>query len=194
VIPMSLMSRRPPASGRKRSVLRRWGRDSQGTTAIEFAVVALPFFFFSFGIMGLGLHFFTSSALENAVEQAARKIRTGQAQKEGKTLNDFKNMVCTAATGYIKCDTSLRVHIQSGANWSNIVPRPCLSNGALNSSAGSSTDLVSSASGGASQAVLVTVCYEWTLAQKLPFLMMGDLANGSALIQASSTFRTEPYQ
>ena len=43
-------------------------------------------------------------------------------------------------------------------------------------------------------AVLVTACYEWDLAKKLPFLLMGDLSNGSALIQASSVFRTEPYK
>jgi hypothetical protein len=39
----------------------------------------------------------------------------------------------------------------------------------------------------------VTVCYEWELAGKIPFLNLANMANGSALIQASTTFRTEPY-
>lgn len=175
-------------------MLRRWGRDARGTTAIEFAFVAMPFFLFALGIMGLGLHFFAANSLEHSVESAARKIRTGQAQKEGKTMADFKQMVCDASSGYIKCDSKLQIHVQSGANWANIVPRSCLSNGNLTPTPGNGTDPLAGASGGAGVAVLVTACYEWDLAQKMPFLLLGSLANGSALIQAASTFRTEPYQ
>lgn len=184
----------PKTKAKSHSFLKRWGRDTEGATAIEFALVAMPFFLFAFGILGLGLHFFTNNALEHAVDTAARKIRTGQAQKEGKTLAQFKQMVCDAGVGYIKCDSSLKIHVQSGANWSNIVPRPCITNGSLTASAGQDADALSGSSGEASVAVLVTACYEWSLAQKLPFLLMGDLANGSALIQASAVFRTEPYK
>lgn len=184
----------PKKKAKSRSFLKRWGRDAEGTTAIEFALVAMPFFLFAFGILGLGLHFFTNNALEHAVDTAARKIRTGQAQKEGKTLAQFKQMVCDAGVGYINCDSRLKIHVQSGANWSDIVPRPCITNGSLTSSAGQDADLLSGSTGEASVAVLVTACYEWSLAQKLPFLLMGDLSNGSALIQASAVFRTEPYK
>lgn len=181
-------------AARPRRFLKRWGRDAGGATAVEFALVALPFFLFAFGILGLGLHFFTNNALEHAVDTAARKIRTGQAQKEGKTLANFKQMVCDAGSGYINCDSRLKIHIQSGPNWSNIVPRPCISNGSLTASTGNDADALAGSSGEASVAVLVTACYEWDLAKKLPFLLMGDLSNGSALIQASSVFRTEPYK
>lgn len=184
----------PKTAHRSRRFLKRWGRDAEGTTAIEFALVSMPFFLFAFGIMGLGLHFFTNNALEHAVDAAARKIRTGQAQKEGKTMAQFKQMVCDAGASYLNCDSRLKIHVQSGANWSNIVPKSCLSNGALADSAGGANDALSGATGEASVAVLVTACYEWDLAKKLPFLLMGDLGNGSALIQASSVFRTEPYK
>lgn len=184
---------RPQTSGAV-GFFGRWRRDRRGTTAIEFAIVAMPFFMFAFGIMGLGLHFFTSNALEHGVEAAARKIRTGQAQKEGKTLADFKQMVCDETGSYINCDSKLRIHVQSGASWAAINPRTCLSNGSLAATVGADTDPLSGSSGGASQAVLVTACYEWDLAQNMPFLLMGDLSNGSALVQAASTFRTEPYQ
>ena len=62
---------------------RRWQRDDRGATAIEFAMVAMPFFMFCFGILGVGLHYFSTNSLEHAVEAAARKIRTGQAQNSG---------------------------------------------------------------------------------------------------------------
>ena len=41
--------------------------------------------------------------------------------------------------------------------------------------------------------MLVTTCYEWQLAGSMPFLRLGHMNNGSALIQASTTFMTEPY-
>ena len=175
--------------------LRSWSRDTRGSTAAEFAVLAFPFMFFLFGIIGLGFYFFTTTCLEFGVETAARQIRTGQAQKGGTTQAQFKQLVCNTAGTFIDCSsTKLKVHIQSAASWSGITPTPCLSNGGLTNSAGAGTDAISASSGAASQAVLVTVCYEWTLAQSLPYLMLGNMSNGSSLIQAATTFRTEPYQ
>ncbi len=168
-------------------------KDTSGATAVEFAIVAVPFFMFAFGIMGLGLHFFTSNALEHGVETVSRQIRTGQAQNGDMDLASFKDAVCDETAGYINCD-DLNVHIQSGTTWSDITPTPCLSGGSLTASAGGGTDLVADYSGGSSQVVLITACYEWKLAQSLPYLMLGDLGNGSALIQAASTFRTEPFE
>jgi hypothetical protein len=86
------------------------------------------------------------------------------------------------------------VHIQSGANWSDIDPESCLDeNGDMAVPAGSDTDPVTNLSGGASSVVLVTACYRWDLAKVLPFLMLGNMQGGSSLIQGVSTFRSEPY-
>ena len=37
-------------------------------------MVAMPFFMFCFGILGVGLHYFSTNSLEHAVEAAARKF------------------------------------------------------------------------------------------------------------------------
>ena len=47
--------------------------------------------------------------------------------------------------------------------------------------------------GGASKIVLVWVCFEWEFAKSIPFLNFSDMNGGSRLIQATTTFRTEPY-
>ena len=60
---------------------RRLARDENGVTAIEFAMVGLPFFMMLFGIMGVGFYFFTIFNLENAVEQASRPLRTGEVRE-----------------------------------------------------------------------------------------------------------------
>ena len=43
------------------------------------------------------------------------------------------------------------------------------------------------------QPVLVTGCYQWKFGGSLPFFKIGNMADGSYLIQASATFRTEPF-
>jgi Flp pilus assembly protein TadG len=159
------------------------------------------------GIMTVGLQFFTSSSLDNGVAQAARKIRTGQAQKAGKTLADFRQMVCDEAGSYIKCGTNLVIHVKSEAAFADLdPPTPCLTNGALTPSAGAGADPLASSAGTASAAVLVTACYEWdfggTLWQDIwNMLSVGPWSDGQppriqgkTIIRSTSTFRTEPYQ
>lgn len=172
---------------------RQWRRDERGATAVEFGMVAMPFFMFCFGVLGVGLHYFSTNSLEHAVETAARKIRTGQAQNSGMTAGEFKALVCSEASGAIDC-SKLRVHVQSGDDWS-ISPKSCLgSDKKLAQASGSSSDKISDASGGADKVVLITACYEWDLATVIPFLELGDMEGGASLIQAATTFRTEPYE
>lgn len=184
----------------RRSVkkLRILKNDHAGTTAIEFGLVALPFFLFAFGIMLVGLKYFTENSLEHAVESAAREIRTGQAQKAGKSFGDFRQMVCDEAGAYISCDGKLQIHVQSADEWADIVPTPCLTGGSLTPSAGVSDDPLADSSGEEERVVLVTACYEWDLTQVFKLGGLGDsiadMSNGSSLVQAVATFRTEPYK
>jgi len=173
----------------------RWIKDERGTSAVEFAIVATPFFLFVLGLLGLGLYFFTMSSLAYGVEAAARQIRTGQAQKSALTVSQFKNLVCLAAGSYINCN-KLSVIIQSGDNWSDITPQPCVdSNNNMVSSTGTGTDTISTYTGAASEVVLVTLCYQWDLAQSFSYLKLGKNTDGSgsAVVQAATAFRTEPY-
>lgn len=182
--------RGPGAPRRPQDILSRFRADREGATAIEFAMVALPFLMLLFGIVAVGLYFFTVFTIENAVEQASRLLRTGQAQQAGYTAAQFKSKVCEFVPGHIDCNGKLQVNVLSYADTTNITPESlptCLSaTGQL------STD-TNFAPGTASEVVLVWVCYEWELAGKLPFLHLGNMAGGSSLIQATTVFRTEPF-
>ncbi len=191
-MPPKFLSRSPrPARLRPRA----WIRDQRGTSAIEFGIVAAPFFMFTLGLIGVGLYFFTMSSLEYGVEAAARQIRTGEAQKTALNVGQFKNLVCLAAGSYIDCN-KLTVLIQSGDHWTDISPQACVnSNNVQAPSTGSASDAISTYTGVASEVVLVTLCYQWDLAQSFPFLKLGSKADGtgSAVVQAATAFRTEPY-
>lgn len=182
-------SDRPPGRRIVR-LARNWKQDNRGTTAIEFGMVGLPFFMFLFGTFGIGLYYFTTFSLENAVEQASRLIRVGLVQQNGMTAGEFKQEVCKHLPPFIDCDGKMRVSVQSYSDFGYIVTPPCTdSDGNLIPPESSVYN-----AGSSSQVVLVTVCYEWDLAAALPFLKLGSMPDGAALIQASATFRTEPYE
>jgi Flp pilus assembly protein TadG len=172
------------------SLPRRWRRDASGTTAIEFAFVAGPFLLLLFGIMGVGLFFFTTFSLENAVERTGRLIRTGQVQQGGMTGQQFKEKVCELTPGFVDCVNKLRVNVLNFPDSEAIGPgamSQCLD------SDGNLSEVTSFEPGESDQVVLIWVCYEWSLASKIPYLNLGNMGNGSRLIQAATTFRTEPF-
>lgn len=170
---------------------KRIRNDESGFTAVEFAMVAPPFLMLLFGTIAVGLYFFVTFSLENAVEQASRLIRTGQAQTQDPpmTTAQFKAKVCSYAPSFVDCTNKLRVNVVTSATFSGMAEPSCLDNGAL-----IADPTPSNVPGAANDIVLVTVCYEWDLAGQIPFLKLGTMANGAALIRASTTFRTEPYE
>ena len=198
-LPRSRPDRRRAMLGR----LSRWHSDQRGTTALEFAMVGLPFLLFAMSVMGLGIYWLATSQLNHAVTTASRQIRTGAMQRANKTVGEFKQLVCDNLTSMIDCNAKLQVHVQSFDQWADVTPISCIadSGSGLRQTAGSSTDSLTISTGGSSEVVMVTVCHEWELAEHMPWLLLaaknGDgqpQLGGAALIQASAIFRTEPYE
>ena len=192
------MMRRLGRSLRRAHVrLRSWNRDEGGFTAVEFAMVSLPFVMLLFGIISVCLYFFTVFTMENAVWQAARALRTGQFQMglgayAGlKTDEDrkkaFKQALCNKAPPYIDCNKAIVMVQSSGGGFGAIAQPVCATGGNMIDQATAAFN-----PGSASSVVLVTVCYPWSFGGSLPFLAASNVNDGSLLIQASVTFRTEP--
>lgn len=176
----------------RRPISGALGNDD-GAAAIEFALVAMPFLLFVFGLIGYGLYFFNSTMLEYGAEVAARKVRTGEAEKGAMTVGEFKQLVCEGA-GTIDC-SKLSVLVQHSETWTGITPKACVdSKGNMAASTGSSGEMINQYAGTASEVVLVTLCYQWDLAKSFPFLNLGAGGSGAAIIQAATAFKSEPYK
>ena len=184
-IPRSTLAAAARRGGSKRSLLK----DENGATAVEFGLVAMPFLLFILGILGTGLYYLAVISLEHGVESAARKIRTGEAEKSALTVGGFKNLICAAATG-IDC-SKVTVIIQNAKTWSGINPQACVTNNSQTGSTGNAGDALSGYSGSASQVVLVTACYRWPLADSFDFMKFST--SGPTIIQAATAFKNEPY-
>jgi Flp pilus assembly protein TadG len=117
------------------ALVNRWRGDDRGVTAIEFALVAMPFVLLLFGIMSVCLFYFANFSIENAVWQAARAIRTGQLQQSqgayaGAVTNAdrktaFKKAMCDRAPTFLDCKSKAVVIVQSNANFTGF-PSPAV--------------------------------------------------------------------
>lgn len=84
----------PTTPGR---LLRRFCDDPDGATAVEFAMIAVPFFGLLFAIFQTAFVFLAQEGLDAATTAAARQLLTGQAQGVStiKTADQFRNsLIC----------------------------------------------------------------------------------------------------
>jgi Flp pilus assembly protein TadG len=177
-----------------------WRAQDSGFTALEFAVVAMPFVMLIFGILSVCLFFFANFTLENAAWQASRAIRTGELQQgqgaySGTSTNldkqkAFKAALCAKAPPFLDCKNKAVVLVQSSTSFGGIVAPKCTSAGTIIDQKVAEANFNP---GGSSSVVFITVCYPWDFGGHLPFLKLGNLSDGSLLIQTSVAFRTEPY-
>jgi hypothetical protein len=188
-----------------------WIKSDQGSAAIEFAFVAPIFFALMLGIMEIGVMTFAQFTLQNAVTDAGRLIRTGQAQSantsSGPTCvggsdthdygtgaagqqNWFQGQICCGVTPLITDCPALQVTVTSSTG------------GFASSGFGGLGAAGSYSPGVACDVVLVRASYVWTvwfpgLAQLLdsnspPNYLVNSGANGH-LLTGTAAFRNEPF-
>jgi hypothetical protein len=186
----------------KSAIFRRFGRNDGGSAAVEFAIVAIPFFMFIFCLVGCSLYFFMVSSLERGMDQASRLIRTGQAVTNKMTVDDFRQTICSGAGQWINCK-KVEVWVQPYDDWSKITSGTNIDGSGVHSCLGANEvvlnnsanygKLIAVQAGTASTVVIVTVCYPWDFASKIPFINLQNMQNGSMMMQTSTAFRSEPY-
>ncbi len=167
---------------------RRFGRDRTGATAIEFALIAIPFFALMFAILETALVFFAGQTMETAVAQAGRLIRTGQAQEANLSADEFKDRICGFMANLFSCEEKLRVDVKTYANFAAIdLTSPLDEEGNL-------IEDFDWEPGGGGDLVVVRAYYEWPIyANILGGRGMSNMANNSRLLGAVAAFRNEPF-
>jgi Flp pilus assembly protein TadG len=186
---MILAQRRTIFPGRLVRAARRMG--TSGAAAVEFAIIAPFLFLFLFGIIETGVIFFAQSTLQNAADDAARLVRTGQAQAQNMTQAQFVARICGEMSGLIStstCTSNLQVDMESfsnftTANYNNVLNQ----NGSLND------QQMQYSTGGACDVVLVRAFYPWSIMTPLMAPLLQNLPNGQYLLAAAESFRNEPY-
>jgi Flp pilus assembly protein TadG len=92
---------------------RNFWRDDRAVTAVEFAFIGPLFFYMLFTILETGAILFTEYVLQTSVQEAARIVRTGQAQEQKLTAALFKTKICDLANRTIDCDGKVTVYMRA---------------------------------------------------------------------------------
>ncbi|GGL20296.1 pilus biosynthesis protein TadE [Caulobacter rhizosphaerae] len=163
-------------------LLRRFARADDGATAIEFALVAIPFLILVFAIIELGFIFLVSMGLENALMVVDRTIRTGELQTNGGDAASFKQAVCGEMSwlgGSCSSSLTLDVRVLPSFTQTSGLPTPNPTNTCFDP-------------GGPGSIVLVRGYYKWPV---ITPLLQEALAgpSGNRQISFAAVFTNEPY-
>ena len=184
------------AGKRRRNRFGAFIKDRKGATAVEFALIATPFFALIAALIQTFLLFFAQSQLEAAVRQSARQILTGQVQTQDATLTPtqaaaaFQHTVCTSTNAAIlfSCN-GVMVDVQVASQWSAAnTGMPTLT---YNSN-GTVSNVWQFNPGNAGDIVVIRVMYLWPVFFGPIAFNMANQANGNRLIMASTAFQNEP--
>lgn len=175
-----------PGRRHRRGFARRLLRASEGSAAVEFGMVGLPFVLMVFAILEIGIVFVTDSILENATIETGRLVRTGRASAQTMTAATFKTSLCGRMSIFsADCATRATVDVRVIPQFATTPPDPMaggtFNNGVLTYSNGVPGDLI-----------LVRVWYRQPLVTTFLAQGLSRMNDGAAMLTATTAFRNEP--
>ncbi len=180
-------------------------RDDKGAVAIEFSILALPFFTIIFAILETAMTFFAQQLLESAVQDVSRFIQTGQAQAIGTDWDesDFRTAMCDQLYGMFDCAIAsdptksrmqVRISVVTSFSAATVTPPVSAACGPGASEAQCDWAITSAYNDGTrNQVILVQAYYKWPTIVSLPWFNLETQAGGNRLLSAVRVFRNEPF-
>jgi Flp pilus assembly protein TadG len=171
----------------------------KGSAAVEFAMIAPVFFVLLMGTIEAGVIFFAQSALQNAVNDTARMVRTGQfncyttgsgGTCQTMTQAQFRTQLCSEVSALLSdCNgASLQfdVNAYAGGFGGATNSSPLDSNGNL-------PTLTNFTPGNPCDVVLVRAFYKWKVWTPALDYFLGTMPGGYHLLATAAAFRNEPF-
>lgn len=168
---------------------RCWRRRDDGVVAVEFALLAMPFFILIVGLIEICLFFAAGVVLEGGANEAGRLIRTGQAQLSGDPEAAFSGELCGHVSSMLDCDNLQYevIHIGSGNFAGAENNEPVFDD---------EGNLVSQGfnAGNSNDVIMVRTVYRYEfLTPFLGAMMTGDAGRNWMIHAATVVIKSEPY-
>lgn len=169
----------------------RFAKARRGSAAVEFALVVIPFFLLTFGLVEVAMMGFAQSTLNNAVSETSREIRTGQLQTAGLTADEIEDILCERVNTLIvmQCLDRLYLDVDRFDSFTGARNQPGpISNGQFTPLAFQYNP------GGPSDIVVVRAYYRWRVLTPMFESIFSNVAGGERILVSTMMFRNEPYQ
>lgn len=171
------------------SIARRFVRRDDGSVAVEFGLIVVPFLAIVFAILETALVFFAGQTLETAVGDAGRLISTGQVQSQSFDAAKFKQSVCARVFAIFDCANGIKIDVRSYSSFGAAAPPPMVD------ANGNFTNDLQYQPGGPGDIVVVRLAYAFPIYTSLLSLGgLSNMSNSQRLVVATAAFRNEPYQ
>ncbi len=167
-------------------------RDTRGGTAVEFAIVAPLFLFLLFVITQSALIFFTGLVMDNAVEEVARLVRTGQIQASDDKAAAFRKAACDHVRILIDCDDGDFYIVAEVYNDFRSVDLSALLEASKSASVSPTTSSPSDF-GGPNDIVVIRAYEKWSTSPVYGALSFQNTSDGKRLLSSFKAFRNESF-
>jgi Flp pilus assembly protein TadG len=177
---------------------------NKGSAALEFAMVAPVFFLLLMATIEAGIIFFAQSALQNAVNDAARLVRTGQSACFTKdsnnncvpmTADQFRAQVCNEFSALLR-NCPKDVNGNSDLQF-DVTTYPAGFAGVTNSSPLDAQqrlpNLTAFSIGNACDVVVVRAFYRWPVFTPMLNFFLANMNGNQHLLATAAAFRNEPF-
>ena len=183
----------------------RFRRSRDGSAAIEFAILAIPYFLIIFAILETFVAFIAEQTVNAAVDTLSRQLRTGNityqlSRSTDKTVVQFRQLFCNEISFLLTCDANevatpnrLWLDVRSFSTFSAMPTTIATTSGSLDTSSFAFTP------GGASSINMLRAFYYWPVTTDLvrPYIATihrpGVSSNSDYLIVSTTAFQNENY-
>jgi len=179
-------------------------RCEKGSAGLQFAMIAPAYFLLLMGTVEAGIIFFAQSSLQNAVNEAARLVRTGQSACysldsnnicKSMTADQFRAKVCSNVSVLLQSCS-----LDSSGNSSlqfDVKVYPAGFTGVTNASPLDADKnlprLTNFDTGSPCDVVLVRVFYRWPVFTPMLSFFLANMNGSYHLLATAAAFRNEPY-
>lgn len=173
----------------KNKALRRFARSKRGSVAIEFGLVAVPFFLLTFGVAEVSVMGLAQTTLDTAVADTARDIRTGRAQMAGATGDEIEDELCANFGSFlaVDCENNLFLDVDTYQSFADVENENPIVDDELDTDSFAYTDSLPS------DIVVVRAYYRWKVLTPMFERIFANASNGERIIVSTMMFRNEPF-
>ncbi len=185
----SLENLAPQRKIRSKGLISRFKKDNEGSVAIEFSMLSIPFAMLIFAVIEVCVSFTEQQVMANVTDDVSRQMRTGQIKTADATPAAIRTKICTALqfmapSGCPGLEVDLKEYPSYAAVPTTI---PYTGTGDINTSG------FTVALGGATSINHLRVFYRWPVITDLLSSYMSSLPGKKMLLYSSATWRVEPY-
>ncbi|WP_214471504.1 TadE/TadG family type IV pilus assembly protein [Mesorhizobium sp. dw_380] len=175
---------------------RRFVRDRRGSTALEFALLALPFALLVFAILESCISFAGQEVMANITDDVARQLRTGQLRPADVAGSKLTTLICGKLQIIVStdCPNQLLVDLRQYQTFADAALAGFkIQNGDVVLMQGTSSQTFANSPGPTETRNMLRVFYKWPVMTDLMARSMANLNGGRTLHFASVTWQNEPF-